>query len=454
MTTKNNVTDQYLAFEVPHSAEGKGAGQSYLRLGNLPGENESPSDHEPGDDDIITRQTVLGESPAWPDKMHKSFITSACADNMRTGGDQEPPAPIDEWRKELGWRDHCHGNRITTTQGDKIEVITGNYKLVVLGGSDGSKSTGLDMSGGHTVNWAQTPGCIKRIWADGDKWVVTWSTENANERRFFDGKSYVHHVGGDDYYSVQYVGGAHPEMPHAAGGPIQLSRSTTFSKQIIGEALGKEIWNVTAGGPALQAPDFSELAMLRAPPREPGSVTSWGYAAADLVHDVKVAKVANETARILEKRVVDTECPDVQQKSVIANYAEEYTGVTRSVKAFTSSRDSDEKVSAGGIHSFYTSFERRDMSLAGNHFNFRAGVMSEDLNLQGALQFSLVAAPVVTNVTAAGALINVTAAAFRYDNTDGPDVDERKGASVEDYEELLRKVKLLIEVVETIVMLI
>lgn len=32
-----------------------------------------------------------------------------------------------------GWWDHSDGNRVTTTAGDKIEVIQGNYKLVVLG---------------------------------------------------------------------------------------------------------------------------------------------------------------------------------------------------------------------------------------------------------------------------------------------------------------------------------
>jgi hypothetical protein len=32
-----------------------------------------------------------------------------------------------------GWWDHTDGNRVTTTGGDKIEVIQGNYKMVVLG---------------------------------------------------------------------------------------------------------------------------------------------------------------------------------------------------------------------------------------------------------------------------------------------------------------------------------
>jgi hypothetical protein len=50
-----------------------------------------------------------------------------------------------------GWRDHTDGNRITTTRGDKVEVIRGNYKLLVLGRTDAvSNGTGVDMSGGCT----------------------------------------------------------------------------------------------------------------------------------------------------------------------------------------------------------------------------------------------------------------------------------------------------------------
>jgi hypothetical protein len=62
-----------------------------------------------------------------------------------------------------GWRDHSDGNRITTTRGDKVEVIRGNYKMVVLGRrdplfpattpgvvgtADPTSSAGWDVSGG------------------------------------------------------------------------------------------------------------------------------------------------------------------------------------------------------------------------------------------------------------------------------------------------------------------
>jgi hypothetical protein len=46
-----------------------------------------------------------------------------------------------------GWRDHSDGNRITTTRGDKIEVIKGNYKMVVLGRQNDHAE--WDVSGGH-----------------------------------------------------------------------------------------------------------------------------------------------------------------------------------------------------------------------------------------------------------------------------------------------------------------
>jgi hypothetical protein len=48
-----------------------------------------------------------------------------------------------------GWRDHSDGNRITTTRGDKVEVIRGNYRMVILGRRDDvAQAAGWDISGG------------------------------------------------------------------------------------------------------------------------------------------------------------------------------------------------------------------------------------------------------------------------------------------------------------------
>lgn len=64
-----------------------------------------------------------------------------------------------------GWRDHTDGNRISTTRGDKIEVVGGNYRLVVLGRERGIMNAarqpvlpGWDVSGGHVAKVGVTTG--------------------------------------------------------------------------------------------------------------------------------------------------------------------------------------------------------------------------------------------------------------------------------------------------------
>ena len=81
-----------------------------------------------------------------------------------------------------GWRDHSDGNRITTTRGDKVEVIRGNYKLLVLGRTDNlSNAEGFDNSGG----WIDSDGGdlgssgasqsgLNQTWVyDGTRWNMT-----------------------------------------------------------------------------------------------------------------------------------------------------------------------------------------------------------------------------------------------------------------------------------------
>ena len=55
-----------------------------------------------------------------------------------------------------GWRDHTDGNRIVTTRGDKLEVVGGNYRMLVMGRvqhqfNPGGEEVfpGWDISGGH-----------------------------------------------------------------------------------------------------------------------------------------------------------------------------------------------------------------------------------------------------------------------------------------------------------------
>jgi hypothetical protein len=82
-----------------------------------------------------------------------------------------------------GWRDHTDGNRITTTRGDKVEVIRGNYKLVVLGREQWNNDTGgndygaglhYESSGGITYHYDEVPGQYVDIRWEYDDDTQTW----------------------------------------------------------------------------------------------------------------------------------------------------------------------------------------------------------------------------------------------------------------------------------------
>src|SRR6185437_14379995 len=128
---------------------------TYLRLGSVP----DPS---------------LAASPAAPRSTGEdlaAYATTFLDDDRKRDGCPNF-VPVAERKAETarlhtkgGWRDHSDGNRITTTRGDKVEVVRGNYQLVVLGRQDdASGETGWDVSGGHveglggksSIEWRKT----------------------------------------------------------------------------------------------------------------------------------------------------------------------------------------------------------------------------------------------------------------------------------------------------------
>lgn len=92
----------------------------------------------------------------------------------------------------VGWRDHTDGHRISTTRGDKIEVIGGNYRIVSLGRGTGVAT--YEMSGGIIVDSMEAPGNVTSVtWrecptsssspkAHGWKWVEQTEYGNVTER--------------------------------------------------------------------------------------------------------------------------------------------------------------------------------------------------------------------------------------------------------------------------------
>jgi hypothetical protein len=178
---------------------------SFLRLG-APGDFKAQKGW-----DLLERLTQAGppgdprldklESDAGADETVFGNRDAVFIDDVRDrppgdGHDMTKAARQDESTKLFsrgGWRDHSDGNRISTTYGDKVEVVRGNYKMVVLGRQDDpGQAMGWDVAGSHIQDFAPgtMPGAsvyveyVKDYFeGDGESgvWLLVNSTENVWE---------------------------------------------------------------------------------------------------------------------------------------------------------------------------------------------------------------------------------------------------------------------------------
>jgi hypothetical protein len=186
---------------------------SYLRLGAVPTDivsaYDSLNNDSIADDDSALTETS-GEDLA---RQVMGFV-----DDTRYRGEEDSDylTLTEEERQDKskllhtkgGWRDHTDGNRITTTRGDKVEVIGGNYKLLVLGreqwntDEDGNAyGVGLhnESSGGITYHYDEVPGQIidVRRASDGSTWEVIEECQTGHFVARYHGVDKDWHTGGD-----------------------------------------------------------------------------------------------------------------------------------------------------------------------------------------------------------------------------------------------------------------
>jgi prepilin-type processing-associated H-X9-DG protein len=171
---------RYLLLEVPNfnnvDDPGKQMG-SYLRLGTVPdptiaGQPDAPFSTG---EDLASYANVAHLDGHVTEFLDDERIRDGCPDFVSVA-DRKTESSI--LHTKGGWRDHSDGNRITTTRGDKIEVIRGNYKLVVLGRQDDpGAGAGWDVSGGH-IEGLGIKSCIEWVQTfDG-----TWKTIETSEK--------------------------------------------------------------------------------------------------------------------------------------------------------------------------------------------------------------------------------------------------------------------------------
>lgn len=160
MTTETSNED-YLDLELTNfngATERAKEMDSYLRLG--------------AEDATVTHgQDLAGQIASFidDDRVRGALDAGSSADHdgantFRTLSQTERQTETAKLTTKGGWRDHTDGNRISTTRGDKVEVIRGNYKLLVLGREQwtGDNGVGLnyESSGGITYGFDDVPGQI------------------------------------------------------------------------------------------------------------------------------------------------------------------------------------------------------------------------------------------------------------------------------------------------------
>lgn len=177
---------------------------TYLRLGAVPSPIKAAYDAvNGGGSDGGAFTTASGEDLA---SKVLTFI-----DDTRDRGSGDFDVLTEEERQDEskrlhtkgGWRDHTDGNRVTTTRGDKVEVIGGNYKLLVLGREQWNDDAGVGLnhesSGGITYHFDEVPGQVVDIRRkhDGTTWSVVEECSTGHFVARYHGVDKAWHRGGD-----------------------------------------------------------------------------------------------------------------------------------------------------------------------------------------------------------------------------------------------------------------
>jgi hypothetical protein len=134
------VSGKYMLIEVPNynnAASEAEAMSSYLRLGAVkdPAIAANPGAPRASGEDLAAKVTTF---------IDDDRVRDGCPEFIPVADRKAETAKL---HTKGGWRDHSDGNRITTTRGDKVEVIKGNYRMLILGRQD--HDSGWDASGGH-----------------------------------------------------------------------------------------------------------------------------------------------------------------------------------------------------------------------------------------------------------------------------------------------------------------
>lgn len=250
--TEPSHNQKSLRLEVPdYPGAGKGkAPRTYLQLGAFPTEGTA---RDRGDDLLdrvgLTAGTELYFADDYRHDRPKAGSSSVdppahgqqhpqvtyWRDDGRVLSQATPRQLTQELRTRGGWRLHTDGNYVSTTRGDRVDVIGGNYQLCVLGRTDAEETGSVlgssfwEISGGHLVTGTNYPGArVSVAWnEEHDTWRVVTETMKGDciERyegiveEVFTGKEILSFMGFDPTAGGSTTDGTTPpppELPRSA----------------------------------------------------------------------------------------------------------------------------------------------------------------------------------------------------------------------------------------------
>ncbi len=199
---------------------------SYLRIGSMTSSVDELSSEELRGDDLLAEAGITASTTEW--FKDDSAAQNDGVDRNQSGAESsyyrydgnpetssEPADLTGELMTRGGWRDHTDGNRISTTRGDRLDFVQGNYKRVIFG-----RVTNVvpgvychscwDSTGGHNHEATSTPGEVTAITWVSDQdgtWKTIERTDKGNVCTRFSGELEEHVDGGSELHTWTGVSG-------------------------------------------------------------------------------------------------------------------------------------------------------------------------------------------------------------------------------------------------------
>lgn len=199
---------------------------TYLRIGSMTTTvDELPNAAMRGDDLLVeagiessTTEWFKDDSAVQNDGVDRNQSAAGSSYYRYDGNpktDATPASLTGELMTRGGWRDHTDGNRISTTRGDRLDFVQGNYKRVILGRVTNTAAgvysqSYWDSTGGHNHDATSTPGEVTAItWVStqGGTWKAIEKTVKGNFWERFSGETEDHFDGGTEKHSFTGVSG-------------------------------------------------------------------------------------------------------------------------------------------------------------------------------------------------------------------------------------------------------